>query len=134
MEYEKLLKNVYLNISKKESSCDRFEIKKPIIIYEGKKTIITNFFIIADCMRRNPEHLAKFLYKNLASFGEIAGDRLILTRKIPKEIVSQKIFLYAEQFVKCKNCGKPDTEIVEDKKENYLKCLACGTKYILTKI
>ncbi|MEM4605798.1 MAG: translation initiation factor IF-2 subunit beta [Candidatus Pacearchaeota archaeon] len=134
MEYEKLLEKAYSCIDKKESICDRFEIKKPEILIEGKKTIITNFSEIADCLRRDQEHLAKFLYKNLASFGEIAGDRLILTRKISKNMIQQKILLYVEQFVKCKYCGKPDTEISEKEGETFLKCIACGNKYPLTKL
>lgn len=133
MNYEELLEKACKKIGKKTSLCDRFEIRKPIIVYEGKKTIITNFSEIADCLRRDSEHIARFLYKNLASFGEIAGDRLILTRKISKDMVSQKIELYVENFVKCKKCGKPDTEIIEENNENYLKCLACGTKYLITK-
>ncbi|MEM4182125.1 MAG: translation initiation factor IF-2 subunit beta [Candidatus Pacearchaeota archaeon] len=133
MEYENLLEDAYNKISKKEKICDRFEVRKPNIIYEGKKTIITNFTEISSCLRRNQEHLARFLYKNLASFGEIAGERLILARKIAKEMVQQKILLYIEQFVKCKNCGKPDTELVEEKGEMFLKCLACGNKYLVNK-
>jgi translation initiation factor 2 subunit 2 len=128
MDYEQLLDNVYKSVEKVEI-CDRFEIKKLNIIYEGSnKTILTNFMQIALCLRRDQEHLAKFLYKNLAAYGEIAGERLILGRKISQEMVSKKIELYFNTYVKCPQCGKPDTELVIDKDSIYLRCLACGIK------
>lgn len=123
-----MLLNALNNINKKEE-CDRFEVRKPEIDYEGIKTIIRNFYSIALCLRRKPEHLARFLYKNLASYGEIAGERLILGRKISKEMIQNKISLYVDEYVRCSKCGKPDTELIEEGNNSYIKCLACGTKY-----
>lgn len=128
MDYEKLLDNAYQCVEKVEK-CDRFEVKKVNVIHEGSnKTIITNFLQIALCLRRNQEHLAKFLYKNLASYGEIAGDRLILGRKISLEMISKKVDLYVDQYVKCPQCGKPDTELIDEGGAVFIRCLACGIK------
>ena len=30
--------------------------------------------------------------------------------------------------VKCKNCGKPDTELIDEGGKIVMKCMACGTK------
>lgn len=128
MEYEKLLDGAYKCVEK-VVPCDRFEVKKAQILHEGSnKTIITNFMQIALCLRRQQEHLAQFLYRNLASYGEIAGERLILGRKISSEMIEKKIDLYIDEYVKCAKCKKPDTEIVEENGKDYLKCLACGAK------
>ena len=128
MEYEQLLNSALEKVNKTEA-CERFEPKKINVIHEGhNKTIITNFTQIVLCLRRNQEHLAKFLYKNLASYGEIAGDRLILGRKISPEMIQKKIELYTNEYVCCPHCKKPDTEIIEENGKSYLKCLACGTK------
>lgn len=127
MEYENLLEKAFECVNKTEC-CERFEVKKANILHEGIKTIITNFLQISVCLRRNPEHLAKFLYKNLASYGEVAGDRLILGRKISKDMIQKKIELYVSEYVVCEKCGKPDTELVEESGNLFLKCLACGIK------
>ena len=36
--------------------------------------------------------------------------------------------MYAEQYVMCAECGKPDTQIVTKDGANYLKCTACGAQ------
>jgi translation initiation factor 2 subunit 2 len=134
MDYEQLLDIAMSNVDKTER-CERFEVKKISLIHEGSnKTIITNFLQVALCLRRDPGHIARFLYKNLASYGEVAGERLILGRKISPEIVQKKVELYVNEYVKCPKCGKPDSEIFEESNVNYLKCLACGTKIKINKI
>lgn len=132
MDYEKLLDIAHEKVDKTEC-CDRFEVIKPNIFHEGRnKTIISNFMQLTLCLRRNQDHLAKFLYKKLASSGEIAGERLVLGRKIPSSMITEKINLYVSEYVKCGKCGKPDTEIDED--GTVCKCLACGTKNKIHKL
>jgi putative translation initiation factor aIF-2 beta subunit len=126
-EYERLLDSAFKQVKTGSEECERFEIKKPEVRFEGNKTIIANFAQIVTCLRRNEAHFVKFLFKELAAPGEVAGDRLILTRKVPINKVAEKIALYANKYVICPKCKKPDTEIIEDS-GRYLKCLACGNK------
>lgn len=109
-------------------SHERFEILKVEGHHEGTKTVITNFFLVAGCLRRDPSHLAKYLFKELAAPGEIAGDRLILTRRVSSQNVNEKIEKYTNNFVLCIACGKPDTELLTEGVKTYLRCLACGAK------
>ncbi|MEM4331018.1 MAG: translation initiation factor IF-2 subunit beta [Candidatus Pacearchaeota archaeon] len=127
MEYENLLERAYEKVEQSKS-CERFELIKPLIKYEGKKTIIENFSQLASCIERKCEHLSRFLCKNLASYGEVIGERLILMRKIPQDLIIKKIDYYFEEYVKCKNCGKPDTQLIEENGNLFVRCLACGTK------
>jgi translation initiation factor 2 subunit 2 len=126
--YESLLNEAYSKVTQNCKDCERTEIKKPEAHFEGNKTIIDNYSQIVACLRREPAHLAKFLFKELATPGEIAGDRLILIRKMPIIKIVEKIQLYAYKFVICPNCKKPDTEITEENGQKYLRCLACGNK------
>ena len=126
-DYEALLGEAYQNIKPTEF-CDRFEIKKVEGMHEGNKTVVTNFAQIVSCMRRDGEHLSRFLFKELASPGNIDGDRLILTRKLSSAQINEKVAKYIEKFVKCSKCGKPDTEIMTEGEKTFLKCMACGTK------
>jgi len=127
--YEKLLEEAYGRIRKAEGNGERFEIPKAEGRFEGKKTIITNFSQIASAFRRNPEHLQKFLLKELAASGQREGDRLILNIKIPSSRINQKIEEYAQEFVICRECKKPDTELIREDRITFIKCLACGAKH-----
>lgn len=127
--YEQLLNEAYKKIKKVEGSSERFEIPKVGGHFEGKKTIITNFFQIASYVRRNPEHFQKFLLKELATSGQKEGERLILNNKIPSEKINQKIEQYVKEFVLCRECGKPDTELTKEDRLTFIKCMACGAKH-----
>ena len=74
--YEEMLNDAYKKIKAPEGNGERFEIPKAQGLFEGKKTIVTNFLHMASYIRRNPEHFEKFLLKQLASSGQIEGDRL----------------------------------------------------------
>jgi translation initiation factor 2 subunit 2 len=132
--YEQLLNEAYTKIKKPEGNGERFEIPKAQGLFEGKKTIITNFSHIASHIRRNPEHFEKFLLKQLASSGQKEGDRLVLNQKVPSAKINQKIEEYVKEFVLCRECGKPDTELVKDERLTFIRCLACGAKHPVSKI
>ena len=128
--YEKLLEEAYKKIkSTIENSGERFEIPKIEGHFEGKKTILTNFYQIASYLRRNPEHFQKFMLKELAAQGQRDGDRLILNIKVPSTKINQKIEDYAYEFVLCRECKKPDTELLREDRITFIHCLACGAKH-----
>ena len=129
MNYEELLDKAYSEVKQVDSNGERFEIPKVQGHFEGKKTILTNFFQIASHLRRPPEHFQKFLVKELATTGKTDGERLVLNLKIPSGRINQKIEEYAKEFVLCAECGKPDTEIVKQDRISFLHCLACGAKH-----
>jgi len=82
MEYDKMLDKLYKEVKPLETSSERFEIPKVKGHIEGYKTIIANFGQILGVLRRNQEHLIKFLFKELATPGIVEGERLILNRKL----------------------------------------------------
>ena len=127
--YEKLLNEAYGKIKKQEGNGERFEIPKVEGHFEGKKTIITNFFQIASHLRRNPEHFQKFMLRELAASGQREGDRLVLNMTVPSAKINQKIEQYVKEFVLCEQCGKPDTELIKEDRLSFIKCMACGAKH-----
>jgi len=129
MNYEKLLDEAYTKVKRIDSSNERFEIPKIKGHFEGKKTILTNFFQIASHIRRKPEHFQKFLLKGLATSGHKEQERLVLNNKIPSAKIQEKIEQYVKEFVLCKECGKPDTELKKQDRLTFLHCLACGAKH-----
>lgn len=129
MTYEKLLDEAYEKVKPITSNGERFEIPKVESIIEGNKTIISNFRQICDYLRRKPEHLAKFLQRELATPALIEGDRLVMQRKILGQRINDKIKEYIEEFVICKECKKPDTQLEKQSEFLFLHCLACGAKH-----
>ncbi len=127
-QYNKLLEQAYKQI-KPITHSERFEIPKIQGHAEGTKTILTNLQQIASYLRRDQNHLLKFLLKELATSGAIKNNRVILQRKISSAKINEKIQDYAKEFVICKECKKPDTELIKDKRFTFVHCLACGAKH-----
>lgn len=127
--YDKLLDVAYSEVKQVEHNGERFEIPKIEGHFTGKKTVLTNFLAIASHIRRNENHFMKFLLKELATSGQIEGDRLVLNNKIPSAKINEKISSYINEFVLCKECGKPDTELQKVDRITFVNCLACGAKH-----
>jgi len=127
--YEKLLEKAYGKIKQTDTLQDRFEIPKIEGHFEGRKTILTNFYQIASHLRRKPEHFQKFMLKELAASGQKEGDRFVLNIKVPSSKINQKIEEYVNEFVLCRECKKPDTELIRKDRINFVHCLACGAKH-----
>lgn len=128
-DYEKLLDAAYKKVKIVDSSNQRFEIPKIEGHFEGKKTILTNFFQIVSYLRRSPEHFQKFMLRELAASGQKEGDRLVLNIKVQSAKINQKVEQYVKEFILCKACGKPDTELIKEDRLTFVHCLACGAKH-----
>lgn len=133
MNYEALLDEAYENVEVSEES-GRFEVMKVKGHHEGVRTVILNFGQIVTNLRRSPEHLLKFLNKELATSSELKGDKVIFSRRLSRSDVNDKIEKYASQFVLCPKCKKPDTELSSESGKSFLRCLACGEKREVHKI
>ena len=134
MTYEQMLEKLYKEVKPIEAG-ERFEIPKVKGHVEGTKTMVINFSEICDVIRRSKEHVAKFLFRELAASGVIEGERLILNRKLNSAIINEKIGAYVDEFVICPECKKPDTELKKEDRLMFLHCLACGAKHpVRTKI
>ena len=104
MNYEDLLNEAYNNVEVNiENSHERFEIPRVTGHHEKNKTIITNFSQIASHIRRDQNHIMKFLTKELASQAEIKNDRLLLSRRLSSKEINEKLDKYVTQYVLCPN-------------------------------
>lgn len=120
-----MLEDVRKNLPEAVFLKERFEIPKVVGHIQGNRTILTNFNQIASLLRRDVLHLLKFVLKELATPGEIKkSGALILGTKVPASRINDKIRQYANEFVLCLECGKPDTQIVKEGELTYMKCTA----------
>ena len=128
MDYKKLMKRAVELRPESVSRDTRFELVKPDVMNIGNKTIIRNFSDICKNMRREEAHVAKFLSKELAAPNTIESGKLSINARILPSIIERKLNEYANEFLFCPQCGKPDTQIVKINGFLFLKCEACGSR------
>lgn len=129
MGYQELLKKARSELPDVVFQKERFEIPKVLGHMQGNRTIISNFVQIAHTLRRDVDHMLKYILKELATPGEIKkSGSLIFGTKISASRINDKMKKYAHEFVLCHECGKPDTKIEKEGDFAFLKCAACGTK------
>jgi translation initiation factor 2 subunit 2 len=128
MDYFKLLKEGMEKIQKQSLAESRFKLPSVEIQILGNKTIFKNFSQIASAMRREPKHLAKYLFKELASPGNIEGNQLIFNSRISAENLERKIQDYLKAYVYCKVCNSPDTKLIKENRILFIVCEACGAR------
>lgn len=128
MNYEELLEEAFKKVVKKEAQ-SRFQIPQVEVETQPNKIIVRNFKKIAEYLKRDEKHLAKYLLKSTASSGEINGDFLIIHKKLKREVIQKKLEDYIKSFVICKVCGQPDTKLIKEGRIYFIQCDACGARY-----
>ncbi|MFC1648327.1 translation initiation factor IF-2 subunit beta [Nanoarchaeota archaeon] len=128
MDYEKLLDKAKAELPEDVKETERFEIPKVRGQVEGSKTIISNFVQIANELGRKPKHLLKYVLRELATPGEIVKDRVVFGSKVAASRVNDAIKAYSDEFVFCKECGKPETTMTKEGDIYIIKCQACGAR------
>jgi translation initiation factor 2 subunit 2 len=124
--YEALLKKAYANVTVQSESTERFTVPEAKSYIEGKTTVLENFAEIADIVRRDQDHLMKYLLGELGTAGKIDGTRAIFNGKFEPALINGLIKSYVDDYVICSECGKPDTRLVKDDRVLLLRCDACG--------
>jgi translation initiation factor 2 subunit 2 len=134
MDYENLLEKAYKKLPKIEEYVDRFEIPTAETMIQGNQTIIKNFSQICEKLRREPEHLLKFLTKELATPAGFDGTRATFQAKITQGLIQKKLELYAKDYVFCRECKRPDTKLIKKGRITFMKCEACGAEVSVRQI
>jgi len=124
--YEKMLERLYSFVQVKKESITTFEYPIAETVNVKNRTIITNFKYITEKLNRKPEELASFFLKDLAINGMIEDDKLILFGKFTFERINASLKYYIKKYVICPICKSVDTIVLKERKNEFLKCLACG--------
>jgi len=127
-DYEELLKRARSQIPDVSSKHERLELPRLRQSVIGMRTIIYNFKEIADALNRDPQHLLKYLTREMATAATMQESRVIFQGKFSSETLGRLIQRYMENFVVCPVCKLPDTKIVKEKRLSFLICEACGAK------
>lgn len=127
-DYDKLLDRAIDQLPQKVFETTRFTVPKAYSVIQGNRTIIQNFKEIAEALNRDPQHLLKFLLRELGTAGNLEGGRAIMQGKFTHYLINDRIDDYVKRYIMCHECNRPDTKIVREDRIFLLKCEACGAK------
>ena len=127
-KYEDLLDRAIDQLPPEIFETKRFSVPKAYSVIQGNRTFIQNFKDIAEALNRDPQHLLKFLLRELGTAGNLEGGRAILQGKFTHFLINERIDEYVVKFVMCQECNRPDTKIIREDRIFILKCMACGAK------
>jgi len=133
-DYEKLLEEAYKKLPEKTIAKERFEPPVFDSFVHGSQTIVKNFQIVCDKIRRPKEMIIKYMSRELAAPVNSDGARMIINAKINYKILNEKLNEFIKNYVLCDQCGKPDTTLIEEHHILFIVCEACGSKKSVKKI
>ena len=76
----------------------------------------------------------KFLLKELATKGEIEGTKANFQGVFSDYVIKTKLESYVKVYVLCPECGKPDTKIIREDRQFFVKCEACGARHPVSRL
>lgn len=125
-DYESLLDRARANIPDDISNRARWTLPSPEIMIEGQNTILRNFQDIVSHMERDENHLFQYIQNELGTSGSRDGPRARFKGRIPTKRIRKAISSYVSAFIKCHQCGAPDTHFQKEDRTTVMKCQACG--------
>jgi len=128
MDYEALLDRGLAKIPEKATKSSKYETPKAESSVIGTKTVIYNFKEIAEKVNRDPNHLLKFLVRELATSGSLEDSRASLQGRFSKEAIDELVVRYIKAYVLCASCNKPDTKLAREERMTFIVCEVCGAK------
>ncbi len=129
LDYEWLLNRLYEKVPPRSGSTE-YKIPEPQVIRIGSQTIIRNFREIAEKLKRDPQLVARYLQKELATAGSYDPNsgQLVLNVKVSRRVISQFLNIFFKNYVRCPTCGSIDTRLEKRGKMWVLVCEACGAE------
>lgn len=106
---------------------ERFSVPEPTVRQEGNVTVYENFQATIDRLDREANAVMKFLQDELGTSAHIdERGRARLTGEFTADRIENAIEEYGDAYVRCPECGLPDTRLVEEQGAEVIKCTACG--------
>ena len=71
-------------------------------------------------------HVYQFIQNELGTSASRDGPRVRFKGRIPPKRIRRTIVNYVNMYIKCNQCGAPDTQFIKEDRTTLLKCQACG--------
>ena len=131
-DYERLLKRIEDKLGNSdEESGNRFELPIVDVMWEGQKTFLRNFSEFPKILRRDPDKVLQYLYKEFAVPAERLGDKAMFVGRRAPDDFTRLFQIYVKDYLECTTCKSPDTKVLKENRISFLVCEACGAKSTL---
>jgi translation initiation factor 2 subunit 2 len=127
-DYDELLRRARAQVPEVTLKRERLELPRLFISMVGMRTTIANFKEVADLLDRDPQHVLKFLTREMATAATYHDGRAIFQGKFPRDTFERLLQRYMDAFVICPVCKRPDTKVLKERRLSFLVCNACGAK------
>jgi translation initiation factor 2 subunit 2 len=129
MGYEEQLDRALEETPDIQGSGPRFSLPDPEVRQEGNVTVYENFQATLDTLDRADTHVMKYLQNDLGTSANIdERGRLRLTGEFRQSRVREAMEEYADGYVRCAECGLPDTKLETESGAEIVRCEACGAR------
>ncbi|QDX41577.1 translation initiation factor IF-2 subunit beta [Salarchaeum sp. JOR-1] len=129
MDYEDQLDRAMSEKPDVAGSESRFDVPEPTVRKEGNVTVYENFQDTIDRLGRDQEHVLKFIQDELATSAQIdESGRARFTGEFGADRVEAVLDDYVDTYVRCPECGLPDTNLETQNGTERLHCEACGAR------
>lgn len=126
MEYEASLDRALEAVPDIGSSGDRLSVPDAVAQADGAFTRFTNLDAVADALNRETDHIHRFVQRTLATSGKLEEGVGRYNGSFDDREFEGVIDDYTDEYVRCGECGLPDTRLVQENRNLMLRCDACG--------
>ncbi len=135
MDYDSSLDRAMEQVPDIAANTERLSVPDAQAQKDGAFTRFTNLGEIADTLSRETEHVHRFVQRELGTSGKFDADggRARYNGNFSPGDFDAAIESYVEEYVRCSECGLPDTRLVREDRTPMLRCDACGAFRPVTK-
>jgi translation initiation factor 2 subunit 2 len=126
MNYEEQLDRALDEVPDLATDEDRLSVPDPSVQRDGAFTRLVNLPAIADALSRDPEHVHRAVQRDLGTNGQWNGSQARYNGQFTVADFDAAIAGYVAEYVTCSECGRPDTRLVTEDRNQMLRCTACG--------
>jgi translation initiation factor 2 subunit 2 len=126
MDYHASLDRAMDSLPDYDSDDERLVVPDAAAQKDGAFTRFTNLADVADVLSRDPDDVHRFLQRELGTHGELESGVARYAGTFSGDDFDAAVDAYADQFVRCSECGLPDTRLVTEDRTQMLRCDACG--------
>ncbi len=126
MDYDAYLDRAMEEVPEIAGSDERLDLPDPRAERDGAFTRLTNLGELADALSRDPDHMHRFIQRDLGTSGKLGEGRARYSGNFSSADFSTAIDRYVVEYVTCSECGLPDTRLVRENRTPMLRCDACG--------
>ncbi|MFB6207007.1 MAG: translation initiation factor IF-2 subunit beta [Haloglomus sp.] len=126
MDYNSSLTRALDALPERSAEGSRLSVPNPEAQADGAFTRFTNLDAVADALNREVDHVHSFVQRALATAGQLSEGVGRYNGRFDGDDFDAAVTDYIEEYVRCSECGLPDTRLVTESGTQMLRCDACG--------